>query len=74
MRSSTGSSSRRGGGTNPRKGKVADVFVGEDGDKKWKMGELDEAAMRVLDKLFGVRRGGDEVDELDESEENDVER
>lgn len=38
------------------------------------MGELDEAAMRVLGRLFGVRRGGDEVGELDESEENDMER
>ena len=66
--------SRRGGGTNPRKGKVAGDFVGDDWVKNWKIGELDEAEMRVLGGLFGVRRGGEEVDELDESEENDVER
>ena len=48
--------------------------MGDDWVKNWKIGELDEAEMRVLGGLFGVRRGGDEVDELDESEENDVER
>jgi len=53
--------SKTGRGTKPRKGKVEDAFVGEDWDRNWKMGELDEAEMRVSRKLFGVTRGGDEV-------------
>lgn len=37
------------------------------------MGELAEVGTRVVGRL-GVKRGGDEVDEFDESEENEVER
>lgn len=37
------------------------------------MGEVDDGGKRVLGK-FGVTRGGEEVGEFVESEENDMER
>jgi hypothetical protein len=38
------------------------------------MGELAEGGKRAFGRLFGVIRGGDEADEVVESEESDAER